>query len=123
MGKKSRDKRYRFEVEVANLLGAERAGTKGKPDADDSDVLHPALYVQCKRRARLSIGAWWRETAAGADRVNKSPLLVVREDRGEPLAVVRLSDFHRAFHALEDAGGVDGQNDGESVDDIPFDRV
>jgi hypothetical protein len=93
MGKLSRDKGARFEREVAASLGTERAGTKGKPDADDADVILRTYYVQCKRRARLAIGAWWRDTADGAERAGKRPLLVVREDRGEALAIVRLSDL------------------------------
>ena len=93
MGTLSRDKGARFEREIASVLGTERAGTKGKPDVDDADVVHPTYFVQCKRRARLAIGAWWRETADGAERARKRPLLVVREDRGEALAIVRLKDL------------------------------
>lgn len=93
MGKLSRDKGARFEREVATMLDTTRCGTKGKPDSTDADVFHPTLFVQCKRRARLSIGAWWRETADGAKNAGKIPLLIVREDRGEALAIVRLADL------------------------------
>lgn len=64
-----------------------------------ADVEHPTLFVQFKRRSRIAIRRWFDTTAAGAARAGKTPVLVIREDFGEPLAVVRLADLV----ALQDA--------------------
>ena len=49
LGKKSRDKGKRFELEIANLLGIERSGTRGKPDKEHGDLIHSQFFIQCKR--------------------------------------------------------------------------
>jgi hypothetical protein len=99
MGRLSRDKGARFEREVAKALGTERTGTRGKADKEHADVVHPRFFVQCKRRAKLSISSWWKETSEGATKAGKTPILVVREDRGEALAVMRLEDFGKLREA------------------------
>ena len=99
-GRKSRNKGKRFELEIAHALDTERTGTRGKSDADHGDIIHDTLFVQCKRRAALpvSLMTWWNETTAAASRVDKMPLLVIREDRGEALVLMRLGDLADAVY-------------------------
>jgi hypothetical protein len=53
------------------MLDTERVGTRGKPDNTECDVTHPKFYVQCKRRAKLQIATWWKETKEGAEKADK----------------------------------------------------
>ena len=49
--------------------------------------------VECKHQERISLPAWWRQCAANAEAEQLTPLLVVKQNREEPLAVLRWSDL------------------------------
>ena len=49
--------------------------------------------IECKRQERLSIPAWWRQCTTNAEAEGLTPLLVFRQNRQEPLAVLRWSDL------------------------------
>ncbi len=49
--------------------------------------------VECKRQERLSIPAWWRQCTTNAEAEGLTPLLVFRQNRREPLAVLRWTDL------------------------------
>lgn len=97
MGKMSRDKGAGFERETVSLakkyhLEARRTALSGALAHEKGDVLIWPNYAphgdawpfECKRRAKLP--AIFRELAEFKG-------LIVREDRGEALVVVRLTDL------------------------------
>lgn len=54
-GKKSRNKGSQFEREIANRFRTERTARNGKADGLDADIMHPELFIECKRRAKLPV--------------------------------------------------------------------
>lgn len=94
-GKKSRNKGAQFEREIANRFRTERTARIGKADGQDADILHPKLFIECKRRAKLPVMLmrWWTKTSENAAKVSKTPLLVIRQDRGQELIMMELSDL------------------------------
>lgn len=95
MGKKERTKGAQFEREVAAVLGAERVGARGRPDAEHADIVHPDCLIECKRRKDIAIYQWWRDLRGKAQLSGKTPVLVIREDREEALMVVSLEEAKR----------------------------
>lgn len=93
MSKRERAKGARFERQVAHALGTERIGTRGKRDAEHADVKHDRFYVQCKHYKRIRVCRWYEETAERAKEVGKTPVVVLKEDRGQPLVLISLQDF------------------------------
>lgn len=49
--------------------------------------------VEAKSYARIAIYRWWEQCKKNAESEELSPLLVVKENRGEELAILRLKDF------------------------------
>lgn len=47
--------------------------------------------VECKSYARIAVYSWWDQCVANAS--NDTPLLVIKQNYSEPLAVLRLEDF------------------------------
>lgn len=92
----SRDKGARRErmiaADLSAVLGvrAERMGRNGKT-AEDIDHDIPGVHVESKGPARFS--AWKYMDQAIRDAGDKVPLVLVRADRRETLAVVRLADL------------------------------
>ena len=74
-------------------------GILGKPDNEHADLIHDRFFIQCKRRAMLSIQDWFDTNSKMAMLAGKIPVLIMREDRGEPLAVFRLTDVVDMFRA------------------------
>ena len=84
-----------LERKVAKLLGGVRnplSGGSGRHTR--GDVIHPTLYVECKLRQKLSIWAWYKDTAEKAKVEHKTPILVIKEKskKGE-LVVLNINDF------------------------------
>ncbi len=102
MGKGSREKGARYEREVADALNASRKGLTYKADAQDghADVEHDRLYIQCKRRAKLAVARHLEEVVESEKEAGelhgfkKIPIVVMREDRGESMVLMRIGDFH-----------------------------
>lgn len=94
-GKMSRNKGMRFEREIADFFGTQRMGTLGKSDDNHGDVFHHDLFIQCKRRSKLPkvIMDWWHKTNKDAIRAEKTPVVIMREDRGEALVLLRITDW------------------------------
>lgn len=93
MGKSERDKGSRFERKVAQAFGTERVGTRGKRDKEHADVEHDVFFIQCKHYKRMALFRWFEETSEGASKVGKTPILVLKEDRNEPVVVIGLDAF------------------------------
>jgi len=85
------------ETRVAKILLGKRIPSSGSAqfEGEEGDVLHPHIEIECKLRAGLPVGAWYKETMKRAARSHKFPLLVVRKKgmhEGD-LAVINLLDF------------------------------
>lgn len=80
----------RFERRIAASLGVARTPLSGSSSRlTSSDTLHPALYVECKQRARLSVYWWWRNVMHKARDEKKVPVLALHERRSHhALAVI-----------------------------------
>jgi Holliday junction resolvase len=97
MGKASRDKGARFERECVNRakeynLEARRTAYSGAMEWEKGDVLitptfapeTPAWDFECKRRAKLP---------ALIAALGEHKGLIIKQDRGETLAIVRFDDL------------------------------
>ena len=49
--------------------------------------------VEAKRCETLAIPAWWKQCENNASKVELTPLLLIKRNREEPLAVLRWSDL------------------------------
>ena len=49
--------------------------------------------VECKAQEAIALPAWWRQCTANAEAEGLAPLLVLKQSRREPLAVLRWSDL------------------------------
>jgi hypothetical protein len=49
--------------------------------------------VEAKHQERISLPSWWRQCAANAEAEGLTPLLVLKQSRREPLAVLRWTDL------------------------------
>lgn len=91
-GAHSRRKGVRGEREVAVLLGLQRNARNG---VDDGDLHTPANYpysIEVKRYKRAFAKLYDALEQAESYHRSRTPVAVVRDDRGEWLAVFRLSD-------------------------------
>jgi hypothetical protein len=43
----------------------------------------PGMEIEVKRQENLNIPTWWKQVNAAADRTNKQPLLMWRQNRGK----------------------------------------
>lgn len=48
--------------------------------------------IEAKNQERISLWSWWKQAEENADDETK-PLLVVKRNRQEPLAILRFKDF------------------------------
>ena len=49
--------------------------------------------VECKAQETISLPAWWKQCENNASKVELTPLLLIKRNREEPLAVLRWSDL------------------------------
>ncbi len=49
--------------------------------------------VECKHQEAIALPAWWKQCESNASKEGLTPLLVFRQNRREPLAVLRWSDL------------------------------
>lgn len=49
--------------------------------------------VECKAQEAIALPMWWRQCAANAEAEGLAPLLVLKQSRREPLAVLRWTDL------------------------------
>lgn len=115
MGKSQRTKGASYEREVAAVFSA-ALGQEFKRNITQArdgghDLIVGPLVVECKRRKTLTtIGKWYEQAKAAArgrwsrrkpevsgaaqePPIPGMPIIVCREDNGESLVVLRLSDF------------------------------
>jgi hypothetical protein len=49
--------------------------------------------VECKAQETVSLPAWWKQCTANAEKGGLTPLLLMKQSRQDPLAVLRWSDL------------------------------
>lgn len=49
--------------------------------------------VECKAQETISLPAWWKQCECNASKVELTPLLLIKRNREESLAVLRWSDL------------------------------
>lgn len=91
----SRQKGARIEREAAKAVTAigiemERGARNGVPGADDC-VGWPGVHVEVKGRKKIAAMDFMRQSVRDAK--GNLPVVVMREDRGEFVLMVRLSDL------------------------------
>ena len=105
MGKKSLEKGKRWEREVATLFAKAMPGTKVKRgfqriiDFDESDVVTPWFWVECKV-GKLTNPRAGLQQAKDENNTKKVPICCCKDDRKEPFVILELSDFLRMVNKL-----------------------
>lgn len=102
----SRRKGANHEREIVNILKA--CGHSAARNLDQvrdggGDIPFGDWLIECKRRASIAVYEWWGQVTAaclscppafrGGENPFPKPLLVIRADNQENLAVLRLTDF------------------------------
>jgi len=108
VGKSQRTKGATFEREVAQLfstaLGLTAKRNIGQARDGGNDITIGGLVIECKRRKSLKTLTGWLaqagkaafETSANVDQyARKVPIVVARQDAGEPIVLLSLIDFFK----------------------------
>lgn len=93
----SRAKGVAYEREVADLWEAHGFAVRGlEASGDHLVVCRDGLLIgqECKRRERLDVPGWWRQTITDAP-PGAVPILTFRQSRRESLSVIRTADLAR----------------------------
>lgn len=100
MGAGQRRKGSQFENDTAKqlavVLGVEVKRHLGQAREGGEDIRVAGWAIECKRRARLAtVEGWLAQAQAAACRHDppSTPLVVMRADRGEAMALLRFSDL------------------------------
>ncbi len=86
----SRAKGASYEREVGGALGLDRELTQCREGGGDLE--HPALAIECKRRARV-VNIPKAMAQAEKSAKGRIPVVIHRVDRAESLVTMRLSDW------------------------------
>jgi len=111
MGRRSRTKGKRWELDVVHLFRAElpelpiRRGAQTRSGAEAPDVDVPGLWVECKHGQKVNHRAALAQAirdAAGT----RMPVAICKDDRSEPIVIMRLDDFLALWRTSWTQGGV-----------------
>jgi hypothetical protein len=58
--------------------------------------------VECKAQERIALPAWWEQCTRNAEKEGLTPLLLVKQSRKEPLAVLRWEDLLALLRQMAD---------------------
>ena len=58
--------------------------------------------VECKAQERIALPEWWQQCTRNAAAEGLAPLLVLKQSRREPLAVLRWEDLHTLLRQVHD---------------------
>ncbi len=61
--------------------------------------------VECKHQEAIALPAWWRQCTANAEKEGLTPLLLIKRNREEPLAVLQWSDLIRLIREIRERYG------------------
>lgn len=92
----SRTKGAGFEREIVHII-KDTLGEEVKRNLDQwrdggHDIALGPYLIECKRRASIAVYEWLDQCTT-ACRGQKTPLVVARGDRREPIVIMRLDDF------------------------------
>lgn len=100
MGRSQREKGAQFERDVAKIfsafVGREVRRHLGQARDGGEDIIVPPLTVECKRRKSLkTIMSWYEQARAASRKIGNAPIpvVVMREDSGETMVLMSLTDF------------------------------
>jgi len=71
--------------------------------------------VECKAQEAIALPAWWRQCTANAEKEGLTPLLLVKQSRKEPLAVLRWSDLIRLIREIRERYGFNDDHRWENL--------
>ena len=61
--------------------------------------------VECKAQEAIALPAWWRQCTRNAEKEGLTPLLLIKRNREEPLAVLQWSDLIRLIREIRERYG------------------
>lgn len=109
-GAHSRRKGAAFEREIAarltQLLGTEvkRRLGQARDSGHDLQLAAGPYIIECKRRAGIAVVRWFEQAKVSTTGAGEIPMVVMREDGGQPLVLLSLDDlFGRFALAVEEA--------------------
>jgi hypothetical protein len=92
MGRSQRVKGATFERDIAQRLGAKRNIGQARDGGDD--ITLGRFRIECKRRKRLgTVQAWLSQAEASCEHADDLPVVIARQDHGEPLVLMRFEDW------------------------------
>lgn len=97
----ARTKGRRFEKVVADLWARYGFAVRNLEHTGDHLLVSRdglVLGQECKRRERIALQEWWRQTIADAPR-ETVPVLTLKWNKGEILSVIRTEDLARLLRA------------------------
>ena len=95
-GARSRRKGRAWEQAVARMLrplfgDAVKRGWQARSGKDAPDVVGTPYHIECKHGALVNLRAALKQAIEATD--GRVPLVVAKDNRSEPLVVMRLSDW------------------------------
>ena len=81
---------HRFRAELPGLVIRRGAQARGGSEAPDVDV--PGLWVEAKHGQKVNLRAALAQAIRDAG-TGRMPVAVCKDDRSEPVVVIRLDDF------------------------------
>ena len=61
--------------------------------------------VECKAQERIALPEWWEQCTRNAEKEGLTPLLLIKRNREEPLAVLQWSDLIRLIREIRERYG------------------
>lgn len=108
-GRSAQAKGRRGEIELARYL-QEHGYTDAKPGkavnfGSEPDITGiEGLHIECKRHERIEINKWYKQAASDAERMQDgTPVVIYRQNRGQWMIVLSLSDFIDMSRGTADA--------------------
>ena len=71
--------------------------------------------VECKAQEAIALPAWWRQCTANAEKEGLTPLLLIKRNREEPLAVLQWSDLIRLIREIRERYGFNDDHRWENL--------
>ena len=105
-GSRSRNKGKRGEREVAAIFAdvfqgeQVRRGWQTRQGSDEPDVIMPWFWCEVKRSKAPRIMAAYRQADEACGERKLMPIACTKEDRGEWMVTLRLSDFAEVVSSL-----------------------
>ncbi len=104
-GRSAQAKGRRAEIELAAYL-RERGYPGARPGAALNFGTQPditgvdGLHIECKRHERLEVAKWYKQAVADAEQMQDGkPSVIYRQNRGQWMIVLSLSDFLELWEA------------------------